>query len=120
MKGYDGHHELVLEGYSRIAQLIHDSGADGKPLRDVRLGTRVTRVELVEGGGCRVMVDGGEVPYECHAALQGGAFSGFKTHRANVGAFMADLVTDKEVWAKWKNSYPHCYDTPAGDKKGDY
>ena len=68
MKGYDGDHELVLEGYSRIAQLIHDSGADGKPLRDVRLGTRVTRVELVEGGGCRVMVDGGEV-IGCHAVL---------------------------------------------------
>ena len=42
-----------------------------------------------------------------------------KTHRANVGAFMADLVTDDSVWAKWKNAYPHCYDTPAG-KKGDY
>lgn len=68
LKGYDGDHELVLEGYSRIAQLIHDSGADGKPLRDVRLGTRVTRVELVEGGGCRVMVDGGEV-IGCHAVL---------------------------------------------------
>ena len=27
----------------------------------------------------------------------GGAFSGFKTHRANVGAFMADLVTDDGV-----------------------
>tara|TARA_B100000683_G_scaffold39873_1_gene35216 strand:- start:293 stop:847 length:555 start_codon:yes stop_codon:yes gene_type:complete len=65
------------------------------------------------------MVDGGEVPYECHAVLQGSAFSGFKTHRANVGAFMADLVTDDSVWTKWKNSYPHCYDTPA-DKKGDY
>mmetsp|Transcript_23960 Transcript_23960/g.62481 ORF Transcript_23960/g.62481 Transcript_23960/m.62481 type:complete len:247 (-) Transcript_23960:144-884(-) len=66
------------------------------------------------------LVDGGECTYECHSTLQGSIFSGFKTHRANVGAFMADLVTDDAVWAKWKNSYPHCYDTPAGDKKGDY
>ena len=67
------------------------------------------------------MVDGGEQPYECHSTLQGSIFSGLnKTHRANVGAFMADLVTDDSVWAKWKNAYPHCYDTPAGGKKGDY
>ena len=70
------------------------------------------------------MVDGGECTYECHAVLQGSIFSEFKTHRANVGAFMADLATDDSVkfdfHTSGRTSYPRtAYDTPAGDKKGD-
>lgn len=63
------------------------------------------------------MLDGEQCAYECHPVLQSGAFGGAKTTRANVGAFMADLVTDHVVWAKWKNSFPHCFNVARGDKK---
>jgi nucleoside-diphosphate-sugar epimerase len=69
------------------------------------------------------LLAGGERPYECHAALQSGAFcGGAKTRRANVAAFVADLVSEDEVWAKWKNAYPHCVDvvTEDPDGVGDY
>ena len=42
-----------------------------------------------------------------HATLQNGIFNAGATSRANVGAFMADLVTEEDVWQLWKNAYPH-------------
>lgn len=63
------------------------------------------------------MIDGEQCAYECHPVLQSGAFDGAKSTRANVGAFMADLVTNDAVWNKWKNSFPHCFDVVKRDKK---
>lgn len=63
------------------------------------------------------MLDGEQCTYECHPVLQSGAFAGAKTTRANVGAFMADLVTEHAVWEKWKNSFPHCLDVVRDGKK---
>ena len=45
--------------------------------------------------------------YTLHAALQNGIFNGGGTSRANVGAFMADLVTKPDVFAEWTNAFPH-------------
>ena len=48
--------------------------------------------------------------YTCHASLQNGIFNSRTTTRANVGCFMADLVTRAEVWTKWKEQMPHLLD----------
>ena len=56
------------------------------------------------------MVDGDERPYSVFATLQNGIFNAGSSTRANVGAFMADLVTKTEVWTKWRNGYPQLLD----------
>lgn len=56
------------------------------------------------------MVDGDERPYSVFATLQNGIFNAGQSTRANVGAFMADLVTKTEVWTKWRNDCPQLLD----------
>ena len=58
------------------------------------------------------LVDAPERPSEfsAHATLQNGIFNAGATTRANVGSFMADLVTEGDVWERWKDSYPHIID----------
>ena len=56
------------------------------------------------------MVDGDERPYSVFATLQNGIFNAGSSTRANVGAFMADLVTKTELWTKWRNGYPQLLD----------
>jgi len=53
------------------------------------------------------MIDGDESPHEAYDTLQNGLFNAGNTTRANVGAFMADLVTHSDTWARWRNAFPH-------------
>ena len=63
------------------------------------------------------LIDGEESAYSLHATLQNGIFNAGQTTRANVGRFMADLVTEPSVWAKWKGCYPQLLNVAAGEKK---
>ena len=36
-------------------------------------------------------------------------FNAGRTSRINVGSFMADLITDDELWARWKGQMPVIY-----------
>lgn len=59
----------------------------------------------------------GPSAYTCHAALQNGIFNSRTTSRANVGAFMAALACDADVWEQWREAMPHILDAPqAADK----
>lgn len=49
-------------------------------------------------------------PYTVHETLQNGLFNAGTTTRANVGHFMADLVTDQIVWSQWKGKFPQIID----------
>lgn len=76
--GYDGDHELVLGGYHQVAEALRQGKAPDdpgyeKPLADVRLEHRVTKVELPQPvGRPRVTVrkaDGAEEVLTAHAVL---------------------------------------------------
>ena len=41
-------------------------------------------------------------------------FNPGKTSRINVASFMADLITDDEVWNKWRSQMPVLYNQPTG------
>ena len=56
------------------------------------------------------MIDGDERPYSVFATLQNGIFNAGQSTRANVGAYMADLVTKTELWTNWRNGYPQLLD----------
>ena len=53
------------------------------------------------------LIDGEETSYTLHERLQNGIFNAGTTTRANVGRFMADLVTDTQLWTEWKGKWPH-------------
>lgn len=55
-----------------------------------------------------MLTDDEASPHAAHAAHQGTSFfSPGLTSRANVGLFMADLLTVQGRWAQWRNSFPH-------------
>ena len=63
------------------------------------------------------LTDGDTSQYTLHATLQNSIFNAGSTSRANVGEFMADLVTKPDVWAEWKNAYPHILNVPSDHAK---
>ena len=54
-----------------------------------------------------LLVNGDESQYAAHATLQNGIFNAGATSRANVGAFMAELVAVDATWERWKGRFPH-------------
>ena len=64
------------------------------------------------------LVDDPPSEFSLHETLQNGIFgAGCTTSRANVGDFMANLVTQPELWARWENTYPHILDVKTGDDR---
>ena len=59
------------------------------------------------------LVNGDESQYAIYPTLQNGIFNAGTTTRANVGSFMADLVTEPDVWKAWKGKWPHILNAPA-------
>ena len=58
-------------------------------------------------------------PYTCHPTLQNGIFNAGSSTRANIGHFIAELVTDSSVWTRWRNQCPQILDdcAPASERK---
>lgn len=63
------------------------------------------------------LVDTEETAYTLHATLQNGLFNPGTTARANVGAFVADLVTESRVWEQWRGKYPQILDVKKAKTK---
>jgi hypothetical protein len=48
--------------------------------------------------------------YEVHPSpIRSATFNPGKTSRINVGRFMADLITDDDLWNRWKGQMPVIY-----------
>ena len=67
-------------------------------------------VEICAVRPCDLLDAASPSEYGLAAALQSGIFGGRTTVRANVGDFMARLVTDGDVWEQWKGKFPHIWD----------
>jgi NAD(P)-dependent dehydrogenase (short-subunit alcohol dehydrogenase family) len=53
----------------------------------------------------------GDSPYySVHESLQNGLFNPAVSSRANVGRFMAELVTEEVVWQRWRGKWPQIVD----------
>ena len=57
------------------------------------------------------LIDNDEVTeYEIHPSpIRSAIFNAGKTSRINVGHFMAKLITDNDIWMKWKGRMPVVY-----------
>ena len=55
--------------------------------------------------------------YEIYASpIRSAIFDAGKTSRINVGHFMATLISDTELWNKWKGQMPVIYNKASNDK----
>jgi hypothetical protein len=61
----------------------------------------------------------GVTEYELHASpIRIAIFDAGVTSRINVGHLMADLITDEDVWARWKGQMPVIYNRgKTGDRQ---
>lgn len=59
------------------------------------------------------LIDESEVTeYEVHASpIRSAIFDAGKTSRINVAHFMAELITDHQIWNKWKGQMPVLYNS---------
>ena len=59
------------------------------------------------------LIDQDEVSgYELHASpIRSAIFDAGKTSRINVGHFMAELITNDDIWSTWKGQMPVIYNT---------
>jgi hypothetical protein len=59
------------------------------------------------------LIDETEVSeYEAHPSpIRSAIFDAGKTSRVNVGHFMAELISERETWIKWKGQMPVIYNT---------
>ncbi len=56
--------------------------------------------------------------YEIHPSpTRSAIFNAGKTSRINVGNFMANLISDDDLWKKWKGQMPVIYNKSSVDKK---
>ena len=58
--------------------------------------------------------------YEVHPSpTRSAIFDAGKTSRINVGHFMAELITNEEIWNRWKGQMPVIYNKSAYGQAGD-
>ncbi len=58
--------------------------------------------------------------YEAHPSpIRSALFDAGKTSRVNVAHFMADLMTQDDVWCRWRHQMPVLYnvDTPSSEAR---
>ena len=48
-----------------------------------------------------------------HSPIRSAIFNAGKTSRINVGNFMASLISDSDLWSKWKGQMPVIYNKPS-------
>lgn len=60
------------------------------------------------------LLEGDISAYSLHEGLVSSVFSPARTNMANIAAFMCDLVTSPEVWARWKGRLPVIINTEPG------
>jgi hypothetical protein len=50
--------------------------------------------------------EGAASPYVLHEGLVSSMFAPGRTHMANIGRFIATLVTDAQLWSTWRGKLP--------------
>lgn len=96
-----------------LIRLLLPPHADNEEAADY-LRTKIGQNDkLIEWAAIRPdgLVDDEQISeYEIYPSpIRSAIFNAGKTSRINVGHFMADLITEKEIWEKWKGQMPVIY-----------
>jgi uncharacterized protein YbjT (DUF2867 family) len=79
------------------------------------LGKENAKIEWIAVRPDTLINDDQESEYDVlESPIRSPVFNAGKTSRINVGRFMAELLTDKELWEKWKFKTPVLYNKTAG------
>jgi nucleoside-diphosphate-sugar epimerase len=102
--------ERVVAGLMR---LLLPPQADNEQAADylrVKIGQKDGMVEWTAVRPASLIDETEVVAYELHPSpTQSAIFGSGQTSRINVGHFMADLITDNDIWQQWKWQMPHIY-----------
>ncbi len=107
--------KIVLSILRRVLPPQADNEAAANYLRDnIGPGNRLIEWAVVRPD---TLSDADTVTaYSCHPGpIRSAVFNPGKTSRINVAHFMADLITQNEIWAQWKGQMPVLYNDPADE-----
>lgn len=97
----------------RLLRLCLPPHVDNEEAADylrTKIGQNDKAVEWVAVRPDGLTNEGAVTEYELHASpIRSAIFDAGKTSRINVGHFMADLISDSEIWNKWKGQMPVIY-----------
>lgn len=97
-------------GLLRLCLPPHVDNEEAADYLRTKIGQNDKAVEWVAVRPDGLTNEGAVTEYELHASpIRSAIFDAGKTSRINVGHFMADLISDSEIWNKWKGQMPVIY-----------
>ncbi len=102
-------HRLVI-GLLRLILPPHVDNEKAADYLRIKIGQSDDKIEWVAVRPSGLIDKNKVTEYDAYASPLGSAiFDSGKISRINVGHFMADLITDSEIWNKWKGQMPVIY-----------
>ena len=100
----------MVIGLLRLFLPPHSDNEQAADYLRVKIGQADDNIEWVAVRPSGLTDEDTVTEYEVYASPLGdGAFDPGKISRINTGYFMAELITDSEVWDKWKGQMPVIY-----------
>jgi nucleoside-diphosphate-sugar epimerase len=107
-------HKLVL-GLIRMLVPPHSDNEQAAEYLRLQVGKNDHQIEWVAVRPDSLIDEEEVSPYDLYPSpIRSGVFDPGKSSRINVAHFMADLITDEQVGAKWSGSFPVLYNVEGG------
>lgn len=107
--------ERLMIGTLRLLLPPHPDNEQAADYLRVAIGQKDPSIEWVVVRPDTLLDHDSVTAYEAYPSpTRSAIFNAGKTSRINVGHFMATLITDDEVWSKWKGQMPVVYNVETG------
>ena len=107
--------ERVVIGLVRALLPPHVDNERAADYLRVRIGRNHAFVEWVVVRPDTLIDENEVTAFELHPSpIRSSVFNAGKTSRVNVGDFMATLITDDDLWHRWRGQMPVIYNTQPG------
>jgi putative NADH-flavin reductase len=108
-------HRLVI-GLLRLILPPHVDNEKAADFLRTKIGQSNDKIEWTAVRPSGLINESKVTEYDVYSSPTGSAiFDSGKISRINVGHFMADLITENNIWDKWKGQMPVIYDKDSSD-----
>jgi nucleoside-diphosphate-sugar epimerase len=102
--------QQIVVGLIRLILPPHSDNEDAADFLRLNIGQNSSGVEWVVVRPDTLINDENITDYEVYPSpIRSAIFNPGKTSRINVGHFMANLITDNDLWNQWKGQMPVIY-----------
>ena len=109
--------EKIVVGLIRLLLPPHKDNENAADYLRVDIGQKNDAIEWVVVRPDSLVNEENVSEYTIHASpIRSAIFNSGTTSRINVGHFMADLITENDVWNAWKGQMPVIYNTTVPEK----